>query len=76
MKLISQAYSSLTLDNVCAMTGLSPDTCIPVCAEKGWRYEADTKMCHPIQQTIEAIVRPSSEDQLYKLTNFVSFLEN
>lgn len=58
------------------MTGLAPDICIPACTEKGWKYEADTKMVHPVRQIIEAIGQPSSEDQLYKLTDFVSFLEN
>ncbi|CAG9814068.1 unnamed protein product [Phaedon cochleariae] len=74
--LISQAYSSITLDTVSAMTGLSPDICIPACTERGWKFEPDTKMVHPVRQNIEHIGQTSSEDQLYKLTDFVSFLEN
>ncbi|KAG5876456.1 hypothetical protein JTB14_032689 [Gonioctena quinquepunctata] len=74
--LISQAYSSITLDTVSAMTGLSPDVCIPACADRGWKFEPDTKMIHPVRNTIEHIGQTSSEDQLYKLTDFVSFLEN
>lgn len=76
VELISQAYSSITLDNVSAMTGLSADICIPACAERGWKYEINTKMVHPVRQIIEPIGQPSNEDQLYKLTDFVSFLEN
>ncbi|CAH2012825.1 unnamed protein product [Acanthoscelides obtectus] len=74
--LISQAYSSITIDTVCAMTGLTPDICIPACAEKGWSFEADTNMIHPVRQVVEPAGQTSSEDQLYKLTDFVSFLEN
>lgn len=58
------------------MTGFSADICIPACAERGWKYEADTKMVHPVRQIIEHRGQPSNEDQLYKLTDFVSFLEN
>lgn len=76
VELISQAYSSITLDNVSAMTGLSADICIPACGERGWKYEVNTKMVHPVRQIIEPIGQPSNEDQLYKLTDFVSFLEN
>ncbi|XP_056634453.1 COP9 signalosome complex subunit 8 [Diorhabda carinulata] len=74
--LISQAYSSITLDTVSAMTGLPPDICIPACAEKGWTYEADSKIIHPVRKPGEHLGQTSSEDQLSKLTDFVSFLEN
>ncbi|XP_030758482.1 COP9 signalosome complex subunit 8-like [Sitophilus oryzae] len=74
--LISQAYSSITLDTVSAMTGLPPDVCAAACSERGWRVEHETKMIYPIRKIPDPIVQPSSEDQLYKLTDFVSFLEN
>ncbi|KAF7278056.1 COP9 signalosome subunit 8 [Rhynchophorus ferrugineus] len=74
--LISQAYSSITLDTVASMTGLSVDVCAAACLERGWRVEPDTKMVYPVRKVSEPVVQPSSEDQLYKLTDFVSFLEN
>ncbi|KAJ8980062.1 hypothetical protein NQ317_012902 [Molorchus minor] len=74
--LISQAYSSISLDTVSAMSGLSPDVCIPACAENGWKIDSDTCMVNPVRQAIEPSNQTSSEDQLYKLTDFVSFLEN
>lgn len=74
--LISQAYSSITLETVSAMTGLTPDICIPACVERGWTVEQDSHMVHPVRQNVEPIGQTSSEDQLYKLTDFVSFLEN
>ncbi|CAH0556698.1 unnamed protein product [Brassicogethes aeneus] len=74
--LISQAYSSITLETVSAMTGLSQEICAPACIERGWLVEADTKMVHPVRLGREPAGQTSSEDQLYKLTDFVSFLEN
>ncbi|XP_060518698.1 COP9 signalosome complex subunit 8 [Cylas formicarius] len=74
--LISQAYSSITLETVSAMTGLSFDLCLNACKEKGWRFEPDSNIVYPVRQTPEPVVQTSSEDQLYKLTDFVSFLEN
>ncbi|XP_019878427.1 COP9 signalosome complex subunit 8 isoform X2 [Aethina tumida] len=74
--LISQAYSSISLENVSAMTGLPLDICASACVEKGWHVEADTRMVHPVRVNKEQPSQPSSEDQLYKLTDFVSFLEN
>ncbi|KAJ8916305.1 hypothetical protein NQ315_016446 [Exocentrus adspersus] len=74
--LISQAYSSITLDTVSAMTGLLPDICIPACMERGWMVEVDTRIVHPVRHNLENLGHTSSEDQLYKLTDFVSFLEN
>lgn len=58
------------------MTGLSPEIAAKGCAERGWHLEADTRMVHPIRPVQEETCNTSSEDQLYKLTNFVSFLEN
>lgn len=74
--LISQAYSSVSLDTVCEMTGLPPDVCSKACMEKEWKFEADTKIVHPVKAIVDPIGQASSEDQLYKLTDFVSFLEN
>ncbi|CAG9859176.1 unnamed protein product [Phyllotreta striolata] len=74
--LISQAYSSISLDTVSAMTGLPPEVCVPSCLEKGWKFDADTKMVHPVRQVVQHLGQTSSEDQLSKLTDFVSFLEN
>lgn len=74
--LIGQAYSSITLETVAAMTGLSSDICSGACVEKGWQVEADTQIVHPVRPAFEASGHTSSEDQLHKLTGFVSFLEN
>ncbi|KAL1514293.1 hypothetical protein ABEB36_003572 [Hypothenemus hampei] len=74
--LISQAYSSITIENVANMTGLPHDLCVQACLEKGWRVDKESKIVYPVKPTPEPLAPPSSEDQLYKLTDFVSFLEN
>ncbi|XP_072393605.1 COP9 signalosome complex subunit 8 isoform X1 [Diabrotica undecimpunctata] len=74
--LISQAYSSITLDTVSAMTGLPLEVCVPACEERGWKYDAESKIVHPVRKVVEYVGQTSSEDQLSKLTDFVSFLEN
>lgn len=73
--LISQAYSTISLETVAQMTGLTPEVAGSACLERGWLIEADTHMVHPIRPVQEEAGHTSSEDQLYKLTNFVSFLE-
>lgn len=74
--LISHAYSSITLDTVALMTGLTPEVAAGACVEKGWQYDANTKIVNPIRGSMVPSGHISSEDQLYKLTDFVSFLEN
>ncbi|KAI4465029.1 cop9 signalosome complex subunit 8 [Holotrichia oblita] len=74
--LISQAYSSITLDTIASMTGLTIEVAGGACMEKGWHIEADTHIVRPIRPKIENCGHISSEDQLFKLTDFVSFLEN
>lgn len=74
--LISQAYSSITLDTLLLMTGLTPELCVQACLEQGWRVEPERKIVYPVRQPPKPVMQPNSEDQLYKLTDFVCFLEN
>lgn len=73
---MSQAYSSINLETVQAMTGLDAETCITACREKGWRVDTSSKIVYPVRKAAEPLAQLSSEDQLFKLTDFVSFLEN
>lgn len=58
------------------MTGLTNEQTLAACQEKGWSVELDTRMVHPKAPQQSTSCHTSSEDQLNKLTNFVSFLEN
>lgn len=76
VNLIAQAYSSITLDKVAAMTGCSYDEAGKSSLDRGWNVEADIHMVHPVRPPAGSGTHISSEDQLQKLTDFVSYLEN
>lgn len=74
--MISKAYSSITLDDVAAMTGLSQEVAGNACIEKGWLIEADTRIVRPVRENTQPSTQICTEDQVHRLTNFVSYLEN
>lgn len=74
--LIGRSYSSISLDTVVSMTGLSRDTVLRTCADRKWVLSEDGATVNPTPPTQPAPLHTSSEDQLFKLTEFVSFLEN
>ncbi|XP_076765328.1 COP9 signalosome subunit 8 [Xylocopa sonorina] len=76
--LISKAYSSLGLTVFASMTGLALEEARRVAIERGWTV--DGTMVQPCKIEKEDSNLASevclTEDQLQKLTQFVSFLEN
>lgn len=78
MTLISKAYSSLGLTVFASMTGLSLEDARQAALDRGWSM--DGSMVQPVkvdkEQTNFANEICLTEDQLKKLTQFVSFLEN
>ncbi|CAK9827341.1 COP9 signalosome complex subunit 8 [Anthophora retusa] len=78
ISLITKAYSSLRLTVFASMTGLSLEEACRVAIERGWTVEGT--MVQPCKVEKEDTSLASevclTEDQLYKLTQFVSFLEN
>lgn len=77
MGLISEAYSSVNLTVLASMTGLSLEQARKSTLERGWTIEdttvRPTKVDKEQNDSSEVCI---TEDQLYKLTHFVSFLEN
>ncbi|XP_043466812.1 COP9 signalosome complex subunit 8 [Leptopilina heterotoma] len=77
MVLVSEAYSSLDVEILAGMTGLSGEQTQNLALERGWTVDGtmiqprklDREQSTPAQETL-------TEEQLYKLTQFVSFLEN
>ncbi|XP_051156281.1 COP9 signalosome complex subunit 8 [Leptopilina boulardi] len=77
MVLVSEAYSSLHVDVLAGMTGLSGEQTQKAALERGWAVDGsmiqprklDREQSTPAQEAL-------TEEQLYKLTQFVSFLEN
>ncbi|XP_011880896.1 PREDICTED: COP9 signalosome complex subunit 8 isoform X1 [Vollenhovia emeryi] len=79
MRLISKAYSSLNLTTMATMSGMSLDEARRAAIDRGWHV--DDTIVQPRKQVDEEQYNQSdkvclTEEQLQKLTQFVSFLEN
>ncbi|XP_029176682.1 COP9 signalosome complex subunit 8 isoform X2 [Nylanderia fulva] len=78
MRLISKAYSSLNLATMATMSGMSLDEARQAAIDRGW--SVDGTIVQPYTQIHEEIFQSDkiclTEEQLEKLTQFVSFLEN
>ncbi|XP_074640988.1 COP9 signalosome complex subunit 8-like [Tubulanus polymorphus] len=74
--LVSQAYSSISIDDFAAFVGVSTDNAINVAVEHGWAADDQNKVIIPKKpENTQCAVIPS-EQHLSRLTDFVSFLEN
>lgn len=58
------------------MTGLTRDAVLCTCRDLKWTVNEDGVTINPSPPTQPAPLHTSSEDQLFKLTEFVTFLEN
>ncbi|GBP49017.1 COP9 signalosome complex subunit 8 [Eumeta japonica] len=74
--LIGRSYSTISLDTVMNMTGLNKDAAERACRDRKWEISEDGTTVLPVLPTQATSLHTSSEDQLFKLTEFVSFLEN
>ncbi|XP_053606244.1 COP9 signalosome complex subunit 8 [Plodia interpunctella] len=74
--LIGQSYSSISIDTVILMTGLTKEAVLHACRDRKWVVGDDGFTVNPTPPMQPAPLHTSSEDQLFKLTEFVSFLEN
>lgn len=74
--LVANAYSSIILSDLAAMAGISDREAEKISNERGWIIDAETEMVHPTRPPPSSQITTSSEGQLNKLTDYVSFLEN
>ncbi|PSN42702.1 hypothetical protein C0J52_23397 [Blattella germanica] len=74
--LVSHAYSSIGMDDLAAFVGMPCDQAVKAASDQGWVVDAPCRMVRPCRPPASQNQGASSEDQLYKLTEFVSFLEN
>lgn len=74
--LVSHAYSSISMDDLRAFVGMPTEQAVSAATEQGWKVDADSRLVKPCRSSSSTNQGASSEDQLYKLTEFVSFLEN
>ncbi|XP_015114576.1 COP9 signalosome complex subunit 8 [Diachasma alloeum] len=77
MSLVSEAYSSLSLSVLAGMTGQSPEEAKQSVLDRGWSLDDTTvKPCKIEKEQSTPSPATLTDDQLSKLTQFVSFLEN
>lgn len=76
LNLIGRSYSSIKIDKLISMIGLSREATLQVCQDRRWTLHDDGMTVNPLPPAQPAPLHTSSEDQLFKLTEFVSFLEN
>nr|CAD7438664.1 unnamed protein product [Timema bartmani] len=76
VNLVSHAYSSISADDLAAFVGMPADRAASAVVEQGWNFDSVTRTMTPSQPVTQPTHITSNEDQLYKLTDFVSFLEN
>ncbi|BES89314.1 cop9 signalosome complex subunit [Nesidiocoris tenuis] len=72
--LVSQAYTSVTLETLSKLLGVNPSEAAAVAQKNGWNVE--DKLVYPVKPVPQPKILTSTEQQLHILTNFVSFLEN
>lgn len=77
VNLIGRAYSSVFETNFADMTNQNPATIRETCMALDWDFEEfPVKAIIPKKPLVGKEITTSAEDQLGKLTDFVSFLEN
>ncbi len=78
INLVALAYSSIFEDYLCTMLNQTPEALNEICGTLGWEIQSGPypRLIIPKKQVIEKMDSATAEDQLQKLTDFVSFLEN
>lgn len=78
VNLIGRAYSSIFEDVFAQMTNQTPELVIETCKGLDWEIVEGPRprLIIPKKPPVEKVATTSSENQLFKLTEFVSFLEN
>ena len=89
--MVSQAYSSIRLKELCLMLGLKEEGTLTglysytvlyshykslVVTDKGWKYDESSQILHPMLTPLDLHKVEDSQERLARLVDIVSFLEN
>ncbi|XP_038644268.1 COP9 signalosome complex subunit 8 isoform X1 [Scyliorhinus canicula] len=79
--LVSQAYTSISADDLAAFVGLPVEDAVKgsvftAVLEQGWQADPSTRMVVPKKTEPPPIPQIPNEQQLARLTDYVAFLEN
>ncbi|EGC28488.1 hypothetical protein DICPUDRAFT_160083 [Dictyostelium purpureum] len=73
--LISDAYSSITVNDCSSFLGLSNDDTISFTTSKGWTFDKESNTLKPIPIPKISSASPSGNEQIKSLADYVLFLE-
>ncbi|KAM9305821.1 COP9 signalosome complex subunit 8 [Gastrophryne carolinensis] len=74
--LVSQAYTSISADDLAAFVGLPVEEAVKGVIEQGWNADSATRMVMPKRPDSAPLSQIPNEQQLARLTDYVAFLEN
>ncbi|XP_075067989.1 COP9 signalosome complex subunit 8-like [Mixophyes fleayi] len=74
--LVSQAYTSISADDLAAFVGLPVEEAVKGVLEQGWQADSATHMVMPKKPDSAPLSLIPNEQQLARLTDYMAFLEN
>jgi len=76
IKLVSMAYSSIRLADLCGYLGLDHQETVKLAQSLSWMCNRDTEMVEPIPSKTDGYKREGLNNQLQGVADFISYLEN
>ncbi|EDV26955.1 expressed hypothetical protein [Trichoplax adhaerens] len=75
-QLVSRAYDSISWKDLAAIVGLSVEDAIQAATERSWTVDVDSQMIMPTKIVDDTQIKNITNEQLKKLTDYVTYLEN
>jgi len=76
VELVGRAYTSISAEDFAQLVGMTVDESILAAKNYGWGYDQATRMILPTRPKPAPHAPTPSEEQLRRLADYVSFLEN
>ena len=76
LKLVGDAYSSIKIPQLSVMLGVTEEEVVGVAGREGWTVDTEKGVVLPQRSRDERSLATNTEDQLERIINFVSYLEN
>ncbi|XP_042857221.1 COP9 signalosome complex subunit 8-like [Penaeus japonicus] len=76
LDLVARAYTSISAEDFSQLVGMTVEEAIIAAKGQGWGYDEPTRMILPVPKAPKPHTPTPSEEQLRRLADYVSFLEN
>jgi len=76
LRLLSNAYSTIKMSDLAQYLGQSPSEAGQRVQSLGWKWNKETDMVEPVRCQTESYKRESLNNQLQRVADFISYLEN